>query len=490
MENKPLKKPDQINNEVAASMKIKLESLPCVVSDICCIYKVPEFILKGNEEFYQPSVMSIGPVYYKDENLETMQEVKWIYLDYFLKNPYNAYPSLEPYINFVREKEWEIRGSYQHQFNDISSNEFIEMIVLDAAFLVYYFMCKIPTFENRYSIHEPSIENKLQGLMPYLAKDLFLLENQLPFFVFKEICNKAFGNLNPRPILFTLDYMRKTFGIPGDKVIGSIINGEKITDESSIKHLVDLQRMSCYLSLNIPLRDPIQTNPLCTQPNTNETVENTNITVDNSISYMHEAMSWVHSLSSLCFTKRENDEYDNIHLRYTAKKLKDYGVKFVPSESENPLEITFSKGKLKISKLDISDVTESLFRNLIYFEHCHYSKDSYFIDYIFFLDELVDTVEDVQVLIKSKIFDNYLGSDEDVKKLFTNIGKHLNLTTSYYYSDTCRDVNKYASTSWHRWMTIFMRDYCTHPWMILSVIVASIVFTLTVLKFVAGFTEL
>ncbi|XP_021737861.1 UPF0481 protein At3g47200-like [Chenopodium quinoa] len=483
MENKPLEKPDQTNNAVATSMKIKLGSLPCVVSDNCCIYKVPEFILKGNEEFYQPSVMSIGPVYYKDENLETMQEVKWIYLDGFLKNPNNACRSLEHYINFVTEREWEIRGSYQHQFNEISSNKFIEMIVLDAAFLVYYFMSRIPTFKNNYSIHEPSIENKLQGLMPYLGKDLFLLENQLPFFVFKGICNMAFGYLNPRPFLFTLEYMRKTFGIPGDKVIERIIDGEKITDESSIKHLVDLQRMSCCLSLNIPLRDPTQTNPLCNQLNTNETV-------GDSVSYKHKAMSWVRSLSSLCFTKRENDEYDIIHLRYTAKKLKDCGVQFVPSESENPLEITFSKGKLKISKLDISDVTESLFRSLIYFEQCHYSKDSYFIDYIFFLDELVDTVEDVQVLIKSKIFNNYLGSDEDVIKLFTKIGKHLNLTCKYYYSDTCRAVNKYASTCCYRWMAIFRRDYCTHPWVIFSVGAAFILFNLTLLKFVAGLTKM
>ncbi|XP_021758172.1 UPF0481 protein At3g47200-like [Chenopodium quinoa] len=424
--------------------------------------------------------MSIGPIYYKDKNLETMQEVKWIYLNYFLNNPNNACPSLEHYINFVSEKEGEIRGSYQQQIR-IPNHEFIEMVVLDAVFLVYHFMCRSGMFPN------PCIEKKLQGLMPYLSKDLFLLENQLPFFVVKGIFYKAFGDVYGANtiIIVTLANICMT-RIPGVKAIKSILDGKKIVSESNIKHLLDLQRMSCCLSLSTPLR--------------NESKIDQTVNSKLYIVYIHKAMSSCirSSLLLLCnnrlcqrYVKKTREVVDgrNCHLAYTAKQLKDAGVIFVAGESENPLDITFRKGKLEIAKLEINDHTEAYFRSMIYYEQCHYSEDSYFIDYIFFLDELIDTVEDVQVLVKNKIFSNYLGSDEDVIKLFNNIGKHLNLSCDYYYSGVCSAVNGYASTRWHRWMAILRRNYLNHPWVILSVIAAFILFVLTLLQTIASYTD-
>uniref|UniRef100_A0A803MJS4 Uncharacterized protein n=1 Tax=Chenopodium quinoa TaxID=63459 RepID=A0A803MJS4_CHEQI len=158
MENNTLEieieRPDE-KNGVETSMENKLGSLLSVSDNKCCIYKVPEFILKGNEKFYRPLEMSLGPVYYKDAKLETMQEVKWIYLNSFLQHPNNAFPRLKPYIDFVRIKEKKIRDSYQ-QPSRLSSDEFVEMIVLDATFLVYHSMCLFNLAFDR-----PYIENKL-----------------------------------------------------------------------------------------------------------------------------------------------------------------------------------------------------------------------------------------------------------------------------------------------------------------------------------------
>ncbi|XP_021737830.1 UPF0481 protein At3g47200-like [Chenopodium quinoa] len=233
--------------------------------------------------------------------------------------------------------------------------------------------------------------------------------------------------------------------------------------------------MCCCLSLSAPLHN---------QPNTNP------ITAD-SDSYIHKVMSWI-CPSSLYNRLRKRHlktkaDYNSFrHLRYTAKQLNDAGVTFVAGETDNPLDVTFVNGILRISKLNIYDETESHLRNLVYFEQCHYLKDTYFIDYIFFLDQLIDTVEDVEVLVKNKIICNDLGSDDDVVKLFNNIGKNVIVSWKNYY-DVSDDLNRYASTRRHKWMAILRSKYFNHPWTILSVIAAIILFVLTLLQTIAAY---
>lgn len=43
-----------------------------------------------NEESYRPSVISIGPIYFQDPQLQTTQPLKWIFLECFIKHPKNA----------------------------------------------------------------------------------------------------------------------------------------------------------------------------------------------------------------------------------------------------------------------------------------------------------------------------------------------------------------------------------------------------------------
>ncbi|XP_021737864.1 UPF0481 protein At3g47200-like [Chenopodium quinoa] len=246
--------------------------------------------------------------------------------------------------------------------------------------------------------------------------------------------------------------------------------------------------MSCCLSLSVSTNKNNQTRSAANS--------------SPSVSYIHKALSFFF-LSSLCcikllrrnqhHLKRDEAEADGTNLIrrlcYSAKQLKDSGVTFVASsESDNPLDITFANGKLNITKLEIHDNTETYLRNLIYFEKCHHLGSSYFIDYVIFIDALVDTVEDVQVLVKNKILSNHLGSDEDVVNLFNNIGKKVPVSYEVY-SDVSDALNRYASTRRNRWIAILRSKYFNHPWVILSVIAAIILFVLTLLQTVASFSN-
>uniref|UniRef100_A0A803MJS3 Uncharacterized protein n=2 Tax=Chenopodium quinoa TaxID=63459 RepID=A0A803MJS3_CHEQI len=453
-------------------MHNKLDSLNVSFNENWCIYKVPEYFLKGYEYFYQPLLMSIGPVFYKDPKLEPMQKVKWIYLKRFLQHPKNVCQNLNPYIDYVRDKKGEIRKCYEQEFN-LSTDEFVEMIVVDAAFLVYLCLMNWSS-----SFDQPLVGNNLRVPLSYaILNDLFRLENQIPYFVLKGIFDIAFGHIYPPITLIhaTLGFI--FHNLLGTKAIKSTIEGNKITVESNIQHLLDLQRMCCCLSLSTPLRK---------QPNANP------ITAD-SDSYIHKVVSLI-CPSSLCnrllkrHLKMETDgEHSSRHLCYTAKQLNDAGVTFVAGETDNPLDVTFVNGILRMSKLIIQDPTESLLRNLVYFEQCRYYRDSYFSDYIIFLDQLIDTVEDVQVLVKNKIISNHLGSDDDVVKLFNNIGKNVMYSLRNYYYDVSDDLNRYASTRRHQWMAILRSKYFNQPWTILSVIAAIILFVLTLLQTIASY---
>uniref|UniRef100_A0A803MJS1 Uncharacterized protein n=2 Tax=Chenopodium quinoa TaxID=63459 RepID=A0A803MJS1_CHEQI len=178
------------------------------------------------------------------------------------------------------------------------------------------------------------------------------------------------------------------------------------------------------------------------------------------------------------------------HIKYpmTAKELKAAGVTFVAIDGDKQLDITYSKGKLKIPKLFIQDITEAIFRNIIFFEQSHYHLDSYFIDYMIFFDDLIDSPEDVQILVKSNIIEHWLGTDEQVATVINSIVKHISIySRNFYYNEVCHKLIAFASKKRNKWKAILRRNYFNHPWSITSVIYLVILLILTVLQVYTGF---
>ncbi|KAL4393601.1 hypothetical protein AHAS_Ahas02G0068300 [Arachis hypogaea] len=80
----------------------------------------------------------------------------------------------------------------------------------------------------------------------------------------------------------------------------------------------------------------------------------------------------------------------------------------------------------------INDLTPYLYHNLIAYEMCPaFNHDFEFFSYFSLMDSLIDDAEDVKDLRAAGVLQNLLGSDEDVAKLFNELGhvlshKHLN----------------------------------------------------------------
>ncbi|KAM7461046.1 hypothetical protein LguiA_029167 [Lonicera macranthoides] len=124
-------------------------------------------------------------------------------------------------------------------------------------------------------------------------------------------------------------------------------------------------------------------------------------------------------------------------------ELRGAGIKFKKSKESNGSEsnlfnIKFEEGVLQIPLLTITDATESFLRNLIAYEQCCEGPRSHFVsDYAVFLDCLINSPNDVRVLCRNGIIDNWLGEDEEVSSMFNK------LTKSVLWSGYLLCVNRY-----------------------------------------------
>ncbi|KAL9239871.1 hypothetical protein vseg_014150 [Gypsophila vaccaria] len=426
---------------IATSLRGKLGSLPNVISSKPSIYKAPKHIFKVNEECYRPSIVSIGPIYYKDPSLEAMEELKLRHLQCFLEHSNNPY-TLENYLNVIRDWEEKVRACYAEKIT-LSSEEFIEMVLTDASFVIFLW------FSYQFSLENHPCKDKIVEVFSPVERDLFLEENQLPFFVLNDLYDLAFG---------TSAYSRTSF--------------------------IDL---TCFFIDNRFIRGKYDTNVTTISKKMGEGV----ITIKHLVDFLRMYFI-LPSKPRQHRSNNSNNTSNNNQPQFplSATELSAAGVKFVSTKSKSLLDIQFSNGVLHIPSFIIQDTTEPLFRSILLFEQCLHYFDSYFIDYIYFVFHLIKSPRDVRILVRNGIIDGWLASDEEVANLFNGITNSIPINLpNYYYSTIARDLNAYATTPWHRWKVILKRDYFSHPWAIVSFIYAILLLILTLLQAISGFTS-
>ncbi|KAG2252387.1 hypothetical protein Bca52824_082523 [Brassica carinata] len=92
----------------------------------------------------------------------------------------------------------------------------------------------------------------------------------------------------------------------------------------------------------------------------------------------------------------------HIDKMHNADKLYNRGVKFEAVEEEFSVLVRFDveTGCLKIPCLRADDDMETELRNIMAFEQSYYPYNAYVCDYVTFLDYLVDSEKDVDLLVE------------------------------------------------------------------------------------------
>ncbi|GAB4835933.1 hypothetical protein Ancab_039515 [Ancistrocladus abbreviatus] len=381
------------------------------LSSHCCIHKVPKKLRSINSEAYRPSVVSVGPLYYKDESLRAMEEYKLRYLKSFLIRAKNH--SLEDYVNVVEGKEELVRECYAEEFI-LDSDAFVEMVLVDVAFIIELFLrfrCPQLTEENDRIFQGPKFIYEV-------IDDMKLEENQLPFFITRELYDFAFAP-NGHDYPYFLDITCEFFEVAPRAL------------HSEPNHFVDLLR-ACYLPSS-PRPEPVghYEPPFCF-----------------SVTYLHKAGVKIvpageSSLLDITFHEgvlripkielddstesvwRNLEVYEQCHY-YEDSYIIDYLV-LLDRLINDPkdVEILIENGILT-NRLGNKENASNLFTNLVR-----------------------------QIPI---------------------------LDPNFYYSDLCQQLNDYCSSTWHKNKAMLRQKYFNHPWAVLSVISAIVLLILTVIQ--------
>ncbi|XP_004305747.1 PREDICTED: UPF0481 protein At3g47200-like [Fragaria vesca subsp. vesca] len=139
------------------------------------------------------------------------------------------------------------------------------------------------------------------------------------------------------------------------------------------------------------------------------------------------------------------------------QELKEAGVKlkFTTNRTCKALDITFGRGSwgwgkvLIIPRIHIADHRGTLFRNMFAFEKCDPNCHQDVTSYLFFLDSLINSAEDVGILHYYGVLHHSLGSNREVAKLVNNLCKEVSpdVSKSYLYK-VVRDVNEYYGSKY------------------------------------------
>ncbi|XP_040991364.1 UPF0481 protein At3g47200-like [Juglans microcarpa x Juglans regia] len=398
----------------------------------CCIYRVPELLRRVEKEAYTPKLVHIGPLHYSMQQPKDIEIQKLRYLKEFCERTKKSQNDL---AGIIQSDELKIRHCYSETFDQINSEEFVKMILLDAIFIIEFILRS----QNAVGSYKDHILSK-PCLAHYIEHDLILLENQLPYFVLKKLYN------------FALDVEKNQQGKAPDPFLKLACNfllqkPDAVTEENEVKHLTDLLR-TYY---NLP------------------------------------------HLSSKSF-----ESADRFYQVCSATKLDEVGVKFkLAPATSGLLDIKFKKKYkyldwcpcltftwllaclpwlkcfaclelmqplFEMPRLVIDDVTEGIFRNIMALEQCHYPMEAHFCNYVILLDYIINDEKDIELLVEKKIIVNMLGSHTAAAAFFNKLCLQIVTNGRSCYAEVIKGLRTHYDDHWSRIMATMARVYFGDFW--------------------------
>jgi len=251
--------------------------------------------------------------------------------------------------------------------------------------------------EQGNDVKEPILETR--WMVPNIGRDLLMLENQLPMFLLQKIFDMTTVESEATPLnklaLRFFEPLR-----PGkDKLAKKILNAE-----GEHPHL--LAQFQCtFMSPNDNRRHSFPNSPEREDQSRYEKIP---------------GKGWIQNATTLTYA----------------------GIRF-KKKSGKFLDIVYKNKKLKIPTLFIDDGTSTLLRNLIAYEQSNRWAAAYFSCLAVFLDSIVDTENDINVLRRAGIIKQAKGGDQEVVTLFNSLTKGLEIDMDdCYITKQIEDINR------------------------------------------------
>ncbi|KAF2321666.1 hypothetical protein GH714_001008 [Hevea brasiliensis] len=392
----------------------------------CSIFRVPQSLVKIHPEAFEPQMVSIGPYHYGAKQLEMIQQHKRRFLGAVLDRTQEFGVGLDEFYKVIAIDEKKIRECYSGTTDGFDSRQLIEMMILDGIFIIKL-LCKVGKLVQE-DPDDPIF--KSQWIYYSLSRDLLRLENQIPFFVLRNLFEQSISADSRKGLSLTeliLKFFHHSMPEHHRKV------RDRFKNNHDWKHLLDFLR-STFI------------------PSAQEKASNN----------------------------------DDLRLIQPVEKLRASGIKFKQSRTatESFLDIKFKPhGVLEIPCLITDDFIGSFLLNCLAFEQCFKDHSSHFTSYVIFMGCLINTTFDAGYLREHGIIENYFGTDKEVVKYFNDVSKDIlfNIKGSYL-AKVFEEVNKYYKNTWHvRWAE-FKYTYFDSPWAFMSALAALILLILTMFQ--------
>ncbi|XP_043700236.1 UPF0481 protein At3g47200-like [Telopea speciosissima] len=458
------------------SIQKDLKDVP-TLSPNCSIFRVHTPVRKVKPEAYTPRMVSIGPFHRSDKQLQPMEAQKLRYLNDFLSRESQA--TLGDYVKAMTELEDRARRCYSEIIQVKSENEFVKMMLIDGCFIL-----ELILRTNYEPIRREDPILNATWVSHIIKCDLILLENQLPFFVLERLYNLNTGNsqYSNSPIGTLISNFFQDFlpheGSPQPQS-NNISGRSRLRCFSEVPKNVFDFIISVVTIRRLVKKDQVEgvVKPLLEEEEATIKDEDTPAAVEEPKHLLDSVRDLL--LKSFSGTQMSPGAFRRTH---SATELKEASVKFEREPNTCLFNITFTNGVLKIPTMKIEDWTESLLRNLIAFEQ-YRDGNNYITDYAAFIDGLINSPKDVELLEKKGIIESLLGEPKEVAALFNGLLKEVTIMIDqYYFSSVCHDLDKYYKIPKHKWKASLMRDYCNTPWAFISFLAALFLLILTVVQ--------
>ncbi|CAO2207425.1 unnamed protein product [Urochloa humidicola] len=447
--------------EMAARMERRLAGLPGNPheSEPFTIFRVAGPMRDRNRHLYEPQMVSLGPFHAgAGRHLAAMEAHKWRYLRDLLARSTTttsgAGGTLAALARAARAMEPRARRRYAEPV-PLPPREFAEMLLLDGCFVVEFFLKGEDKAEDALVDASWAMQN--------VYNDLFLLENQLPFFVLDTFYSVATAGAGGAAAHFVtgvlVNYLTVDMGAAaarGDAAAARPPDGE-------IHHLLHL-----YYHWFLPPEDRTSSSSGA-------------ITGGKSEEELFE--EWA---------SKPVDERAPWQLP-PASELKDAGVTFEAKKSPRSLvDVTFDRrrgGVLEIPAVE-SYTNHAIFANLLAYEQSRGRAElqQRLVSYVLLMASVVGAGRrDVEILQRAGVLVKGGGGDgeESAAAFYAHLAGELCPPPEFVencYAELFREVREHCGRSWNRHRAVLVHDYFSNPWTSMSAAAAVFLLVLTVVQ--------
>ncbi|KAJ4969739.1 hypothetical protein NE237_002838 [Protea cynaroides] len=367
------------------------------------IDKVPTILrdIDKHKDCFDPMVVSIGPYHNQDKDKDgnskfaRVENLKPSIAKEFIGGDGKKLHNFDEVSCIARA--YHVKNSTAN----LSDDQFTRMMFLDGCFVLHFIDCVVNGKDTKMKADQKA----------FVLRDLFLLDNPLPFFVLQ-----AFMSF-------------------------------RYSDSEWRNHIYQFVEIPLKLQSAEPLKDDIPAHLL-------------DLLCKKLIGQGQNS-----SESSL----NPNDAW---HSFRSVNELKKAGIKCKKSSRGSLKAVKFEEhfvsGDLFLPQLVVDDSSKFIPLNLVAYEASPDGPSDYMVtSYIVLLDALINHPEDVKELRSKGILQNLLGRDQQVADLFNELAIHLVPSPSEYLEVKSK-IEKHYSSKLSLWMTDFRVTHFSSPWTIFA----------------------